>query len=45
MDGVRAHGAERLGPGAGHGGQDDPQLLGGVAEEALLGDDARRAGA
>ena len=42
---VRAHGAERLGAGAGHGGQDDAQLLGRVAEEALLGDDAARAGA
>ena len=34
--GVRAHGAQRLAPGAGHRGQDDPQLLGGVAEQALL---------
>ena len=29
-----------LGPGAGHGGDDHPQLLGGVAEQPLLGDDA-----
>ena len=32
-------------PVAGHGGEDDPQLLGRVAEQALLGDDAARAGA
>ncbi len=34
---VRAHRADRLGPGAGHGGEDDPQLLGGVAEQPLVG--------
>ena len=37
---VRSHGAQRLHPCAGHGGEDQPQLLVGVAEEALLGDDA-----
>ena len=35
--GIRAHGAQRLPAGLGHGGQDHPQLLGGVAEEPLLG--------
>ncbi len=38
--GVRAHGAERLGAGAGHRGHDHAQLLVRVAEQALLGDDA-----
>ena len=37
---VRAHGADGLPAGAGHGGDDDAQLLGRVAEQALLGDDA-----
>ena len=36
--GVRAHGADRLGPGAGHRTEDHPQLLGRVAEETLLRD-------
>ena len=35
---VGAHGADRLGPGARHGRQHHPQLLLGVAEGLLLGD-------
>jgi len=35
-----SHRADRLGAGSGHGGQDDPQFLLGVAEEPLMGDHA-----
>ena len=38
--GVGAHRADGLGAGARHRRQDDPQLLGRVAEQALLGDHA-----
>ena len=41
---VRAHGAQRLGAGARHRRQNHPQLLGGVAEQALLASRRGRAG-